>query len=492
MTPDVVVVGAGPVGLMVALELLSAGLGVVVVEQQEAPSGESRALGFTRRTAEVLQQRGLLGRLGELTWGPTGHFAGARIDLDALVDDHRGVLGLSQATTEEVLEKRVLELGGRVRRGIRFSSLVQAPDSVRVYFDSATGPGTELTQYVVGCDGMRSRVRTVAGFDVQRWPATRWMYTAEVEGLAIRARPTGERLPGGSMVVSTPIGDGRTRIVIHDKHLSIQAPDAGLVTFAEVAGAWERLTGESLQGANPLWWWACDNSATLPHALRSGRVFLGGDAAHEMAPLAAWGLSVGIQDAANLGWKLAATIHGWAPPDLLDTYHAERHPLGQQLIRNAQAAVELRLSGDQMDPLREIVSELLTHHDAAEHLAGMLSGIGIRYDLAVGNHPLLGRRIPPDLPFSHNDETTTVQDLLTHCRGLLITPPGSPHAQQAKPWSDRIDIIEAHPNPAPHHHDIPSTSLIRPDGYIAWTDPDTTTSLTTALNRWFGKPRHDS
>src|SRR5579863_376868 len=262
MNTDVIIVGAGPVGLMLASELRLAGIGVAVYDRLTAPSGESRALGFNRRAAESLGQRGMLARLGEFRWGPMGHFGGVRIDLDLLADNHSGVLGLSQARTEEMLGDWLADLGVQVRRGHEVTGLRETADGVVITFDGPQGQGVASATYLVGCDGPESAVRSLAGFGTEDWPATRGMYTAEVTGVTLRPRPIGERLPGGNMVVCTPLGDGRYRVVIHDKNLPARQDPAAL-TFAMVADAWRRLTGESIDHAQPLWLWACGNSATL-------------------------------------------------------------------------------------------------------------------------------------------------------------------------------------------------------------------------------------
>ncbi|WP_159674962.1 FAD-dependent monooxygenase, partial [Streptomyces mexicanus] len=420
-TTDVIVVGAGPVGLMLAGELRLGGAEVAVYDRLPAPTEESRALGFNRRAAESLDQRGLLPRLGAFRWGPMGHFGGVRFDLDMLDEDHSGVLGLSQTRTEGALGGWLAELGVPVRRGREVTGLRETADGVVVAFTGPDGPGEESARYVVGCDGAGSTVRELAGIPVIRWESTRGMYTAEITGVAPRPRPIGERLPGGRMVVCTPLGEGRCRVVVHDPELPAR-PEPGALTFAEVAAAWRRLTGESIDDARCLWLWASGNSSALAQQYRRGRVLLGGDAAHEIPPLAAWGLSAGLQDAANLGWKLAAVVRGRAPGDLLDTYDAERRPVGRQLIRNARAAARLYLGDEAMDPVREVVGELLAHKDAAEQVAGVVSGLGIRYDLAEGDHPLLGRRMPPDTLVTLADGTRPrVAELLRTGRGLLLT-----------------------------------------------------------------------
>ncbi|MFJ8194850.1 FAD-dependent monooxygenase [Streptomyces sp. NPDC096094] len=480
---DVIVVGAGPAGLMLAGELRLGGVDVAVYDRLPAPAEESRALGFNRRAAESLGQRGLLSRLGEFRWGPMGHFGGVRFDLGMLDQDHSGVLGLSQARTEGALGGWLADLGVPVRRAREVTGLRETPEGVVVSFTGPDGPGEETAGYVVGCDGAGSTVRALAGIPTRIWEPTRGMYTAEISGVTPRPRPIGERLPGGRMVVCTPVGPGRCRVVVHDPALPAR-PEPGALTFAQVADAWRRLTGESIDDADCQWLWACGNSAALAGEYRRGRVFLAGDAAHEIPPLAAWGLSAGLQDAVNLGWKLAAAVAGRAPEGLLDTYHAERHPVGEQLIRNARAASKLYLGDEHMDPVREVVGELLSHKDAAEQAAGIVSGLGVRYALAKGDHPLLGRRMPPDhtLTLAHGTRTT-VAELLRTGRGLLLTTDRTT-AETARDHTDRVDVVTGTwttpPDPAL------DTVLVRPDGYVAWTSPGTTDDLTDALHRWFG------
>jgi 2-polyprenyl-6-methoxyphenol hydroxylase-like FAD-dependent oxidoreductase len=488
MKTDVIVVGAGPVGLLLASELHLGGVDVTVYDRLTAPTGESRALGFNRRAAESLGQRGLLPRLGDFMWGPMGHFGGVRIDLSMLDENHSGVLGLSQARTEKMLADWLAEIGVPVRRGHQVIGLRETADGVVVAVDGPDGRDADHASYLVGCDGAQSSVRALAGIRAPGWEATRGMYTAEVTGVTLRPRPIGERLPGGNMVVCTPLGDSRYRIVIHDRSLP-RRPDPGALTFTEVADAWQRLTGESIHHARALWLWACGNAARLAAEYRRGRVFLAGDAAHEIPPLAAWGLSAGLQDAANLGWKLAATVNGWAPEGLLDTYHTERHPIGQQLIRNARAASMLYLGDADMDPMRSVMAELVAHKDAAGHLAGIVSGLGIRYDMGPGDHPLLGLRMPPDRELTHPDgRRTRIADLLHTAHGVLLTTNDHGHTRQlAHGWTDRVDV---HTGTWTTPHDPTQQAvLIRPDGYVAWTSPGTDTSLTDTLGRWFGPAR---
>ena len=482
MQTDVIVVGAGPVGLMLAGELHLGGARVRVYDRLAAPTGESRALGFNRRAAESLDQRGLLPRLGAFRWGPMGHFGGVRIALDMLDDDHSGVLGLPQSRTEEMLAGWLNELGVPVRRRHELVGLRQTEHGVVATFDEPAGRVEETAAYLVGCDGAGSTVRALAGIGADATPATRGMYTAEVTGVALRPRPIGERLPGGNMVVCTPVGQGRYRIVIHDRALRPH-PDPAALTFTEVADAWQRLTGESIHHGEAPWLWASGNSSAVADEYRRGRILLAGDAAHEMPPLAAWGLSAGLLDAVNLGWKLAAAVRGWAPDGLLDTYQAERHPIGRQLISNAKAASMLYLGDDGVEPLRRVLSDLTTAKAAAAHLIGLGSGLGIRYDTGPGDHPLLGRRMPPDHQLTLPDGThTRIADLLHPARAVLVTTdtttPPTHH------WHDRVDTVTG---TWTHQPDTPlDTVLIRPDGYVAWTSPGSTDTLTDTLTHWFG------
>jgi 2-polyprenyl-6-methoxyphenol hydroxylase-like FAD-dependent oxidoreductase len=488
---NVIVVGAGPVGLMLAGELRLGGVNVVVYDKLPAPSGESRALGFTRRVAEVFDQRGLLTRLGDVTWGRQGHFGGVHIDLDMLADDHHGVLGLPQSRTEEMLAGWLTELGVPVRRGYEAVDFRQTATGVEVVFAGPDGRHEETAGYLVGCDGGRSTIRSIAGIEAPGWAATRGMYMADITGIEVRQRPIGERMPGGNMVLAVGLGDGYYRILIHDKSLRPRR-DAAAPTLTEVADAWQRMTGESLHGARARWTCAFSNAAGLAAEYRRGRVFLAGDAAHDTPPLAGWGLSVGIQDAVNLGWKLAAAVNGWAAGGLLDTYHAERHPLGRQLMRNTQAASLLYLTGDEMEPLRSVMRELVAHEDAADHLAGMVSGLGVRYDMGPGEHPLLGLRMPPDRELEPADGgRARVAELLRRGRGVFISAGGGSGEMDeteklAAGWSDRVDLVTGRWVPAGGRPAATvDSALVRPDGYVAWAAPGGG-DLSDALSRWFG------
>ncbi|MEV0257315.1 FAD-dependent monooxygenase [Streptomyces sp. NPDC050732] len=489
MTRDVIVVGAGPVGLMMAGELRLGGADVVVYEKLPAPARESRGASLTRRAVESFDQRGLLSRLGA-TEPADSHFGGVPIDLGILAEDHSGARGVSQFRTERMLEDWVGELGVPVRRGHEVTALSERPGGVDVTFEGPQGPGRDSARYLIGCDGGRSTVRKLAGIDFSGPEPTRGFYTADVTGIETRRRRIGENLPDGSMIMAMDLEDGVTRIVAYER--GMRPKDRDSLSYAELADAWQRLTGESIHHGQCRWISCFTDASRVAAEYRRGRVFLAGDATHVQPPAMAQGLSVGVQDAVNLGWKLAAVLAGRAPEDLLDTYHGERHPIGRQLARNARAAIELRLTGQEMAPLRDVLGELLTHQDAAAHLAGVLSGLGIGYDMGPGEHPLLGRRLPPHRELALPDGTVVrVASLLHRARGVLICTRGTEGAgkaaQLAADWSDRIDIVTAawadHPDP------VAEAVLVRPDGYVAWTAPGSDRDLSEVLAHWFGTPR---
>ncbi len=490
MTKDVIVVGAGPVGLMTAGELRLGGVDVVVYETLLTPPRESRGASFTRRAAECFDQRGLLGRLGE-TEPADSHFGGVPIDLGRFSEDHFGARGVSQFRTERMLEGWATELGVVLRRGYEVTDFRATPGGVVVAYNGPKGRGVDTARFLVGCDGGRSTIRKLAGIDFPGSEPTRGFYTADVSGIDTRRRRIGEDLPDGSMVMAMDLENGVTRVVVHEKGMPPRDRDS--LKYTDLADAWQRLTGESIHHGQCRWLSCFTDASRVAAEYRRGRVFLAGDATHVQPPAMAQGLSVGVQDAVNLGWKLAATINGWAPEGLLDTYHAERHPIGQQLARNARAAIELRLNGEEMDPIRSVLTELMAYQDAAEHLAAMLSGLGIRYHMGPGEHPLLGRRMPPDRELTRPDRSRTrIADLLRPARGVLITTNHSRDTRQvADGWADRIDIITATwTTGTGAGTDIaPDAVLIRPDGYVAWTSPGSDSHLTDALGHWFGTAR---
>lgn len=488
MDAPVIIVGAGPVGLMLAAELRLGGVEVLVLDRLEKPSQESRSLGFTARAVELFDQRGLLPRFGELGISTHGHFGGLPLDYSILTDGHFGARSVVQGTTERVLGEWAAELGADVRRGWTVVGLEDDGDGVRVEVETPDGPGLLHCRYLVGCDGGHSFVRRAAGFEFPGTPSTREMFVADVAGCALRPRRIGERLPSG-MVMAAPLGEGVDRIIVCEHGVPprrrTRPPE-----FAEVADAWERLTGEDIHGGTGLWISAFGDATRQATEYRRGSVLLAGDAAHTHLPVGGQGLSVGVQDAMNLGWKLAAVVRGTAGPELLDSYHAERHPVGARLLANTLAQGVLYVGGAEVEPLREVVAELMELPEVGRHLSGMVSGLDIRYDVGPGTHPLLGARIPPRELLGPDGPTTTVAVLRTG-RGVLLDLADDPELRRtAEPWADRVDLVTAAPYRLPEGCALAGTSavLLRPDGHVAWTDPGCG-PLPDALTRWFGAQR---
>ncbi|MFF4714956.1 FAD-dependent monooxygenase [Streptomyces eurythermus] len=486
----VVIVGAGPTGLMLAGELRLAGVEIVVIDRLPRPSGESRGLGFTPRTMEVFDQRGLLPRFGEIVTSKLGHFGGAPVDFSVLDGAHFSVKDVPQHRTEAVLGAWLAELGVQVRRGRELVALTAGEDGVLIDIEGPDGPERLRAGYLVGCDGGRSTVRKLAGFDFPGTAATMEMYLADITDCEVRPRPIGESVPGG-MAMSVPIGDGVHRIIVCERD-NPPCERTGPPPFAEVAAAWQRLTRQDISGATPVWVSAFGNAARQVTEYRRGRVLLAGDAAHIHLPAGGQGMNTGIQDAVNLGWKLAAVVGGTAPEPLLDTYHAERHPVGRRLLTNTQAQGLLYLSGSEMQPLRDVLAELIAYEDVSRHLAGMISGLDIRYDVGATGHPLPGRRMPHlELVSADGDKTSTTA-LLHRARGLLLDLADDPGTRRAAAgWADRVDTVTATPHgAAPDQPPHGATAvLMRPDGHVAWVAPGGPGELTTALERWFGPAR---
>jgi bifunctional hydroxylase/dehydrase len=265
-----------------------------------------------------------------------------------------------------------------------------------------------------------------------------------------------------------------------------------------VAAAWERLTGENIRCGTPLWIGRFTDASRQASEYGSGRVFLAGDAAHIHLPIGGQGMSTGVQDAVNLGWKLAAEIRGHASPELLGTYHSERHPVGARVLNNTLAQRILYVSGVGMQPMRDIFAELMAFEDVRKHLIGMVTGLDIRYDVGPGDHPLLGRRLPNrELvgDFGHSGKTSTFQ-LLHRARGVVLDLAGTAELRcAADRWGDRVDTISARPHPASAHgpFDGVDAVLVRPDGYVAWIGCTGSgpAGLVNSLTRWFGKPTSD-
>ncbi|GAA1015450.1 monooxygenase [Streptomyces sp. F-3] len=487
MDTDVIIVGAGPTGLMLAGELRLGGARVVVAERLERPTGQSRGLGFTARAMESFDQRGLLPRFGDLESSPLGHFGGVQFDYTVLEDAHFGARGIPQSQTEAVLEQWATELGADIRRGWDMRAVTDHGDRVEVTVATPQGERRLTAAYLVGCDGGHSTVRKAAGFDFPGTPATRTMYLADVRGCGLKPRFLGEKLPNG-MVMAAPLAEGVDRIIVCPHGTPARDRDE-TVTFEEVAAAWQRITGEDISHGSAEWVSSFTDATRQVTEYRRGRVLLAGDAAHIHLPAGGQGLSTGVQDAVNLGWKLAAEVTGWAPKGLLDTYHAERHPVGERLLNNTRAQGMIFLGGEEADPLRALLTELIAYDDVKRHLAGSVSHLDIRYDLGPGTHPLLGRRLPPRMLRTAAGAATTTAGLLHQAQGVLLDLADDTELRRdAEGWKDRVVTVTASLDETETRTDPfagAAAVLVRPDGYVAWTSADGE-RVTAALERWFG------
>ncbi|MFI0596232.1 FAD-dependent monooxygenase [Streptomyces griseus] len=483
---DVLVVGAGPTGMTLAAELRLAGARVTVLERLARRSGESRGLGFTTRTMEILDQRGLLSRFGDIETSTVGHFGGLPIDFSLLDGAGQAAKSVPQSETESRLEEWAVELGADIRRGDEVLAVREGGAGVEVDLRGPDGPATLTAPWLVGCDGGRSTVRGAAGFDFPGTAATMEMFLADVKGVELAPRMTGQTLSGG-MVMVGPLPGGVTRIVVCERGTPPRRRESP-PEFAEVAAAWERLTGESIAHAEPVWVSCFGDATRQVTTYRRGRVLLAGDAAHIHLPAGGQGMNTGIQDAMNLGWKLGAVATGRAPESLLDSYHEERHPVGSRLLMNTRAQGLLLLGGPEVRPLREVFGELVRFDEVARHLAAMVSGQEIRYDVGGGGHPLLGRRMP-HLELLGAEHKTSTTELLRTGRGLLLDLTGNARLRQrAVPWAARVDTVVAEPQDGPAVQGLAGTTalLIRPDGHVAWAAPGSHHDLPMALERWFG------
>ncbi|WP_171108201.1 MULTISPECIES: SDR family oxidoreductase [unclassified Streptomyces] len=479
---DVVVVGAGPVGLMLAGELRLGGADVTVLERLAAPTTQSRASTLHARTMELLRQRGLLDEPGGFgdplpPHEPRGHFGGLPLDL-TLPSPYPGQWKVPQVRTEELLGARAARLGARVLRGHEVTGLAQDARQVTVTARHAGRRVTFTARYVVGCDGEQSAVRRLAGVGFPGNDAERELIRADVDGIEIPGRRF-ERLPKG-LAIAARRGDGVTRVMVHRFGAP---PRAGEADFADIVAAWREVTGEDISHGTPLWVNAFGDASRQAERYRSGRVLLAGDAAHQQMPIGGQALNLGLQDAVNLGWKLAATVRGRAPEGLLDTYHEERHAVGRRVLSNIRAQARLLLGGPEVEALRSVIGELTSYERVRAHLAGMISGLDVRYGGDSGPR-LVGSRLP-EAALLGTDAPPTTLDLLRPARGVLLVLTGAAEAFAgvARPWSGAVDTVTARPADRGALPDA-AALLVRPDGYIAWAG-DTPDGLEAALARWF-------
>jgi 3-(3-hydroxy-phenyl)propionate hydroxylase len=481
----VVVVGEGPTGMMLAAELALAGIDVAIVEQRASREFlGSRAGGLHVRTIEVLDQRGVAERfVSEGQKYPALGFHQTPLSITDFPTRHNYLLALWQKHTERILAEWVAELPVKIYRGRGVTGFAQ--DETGVDVELSDGQRARA-QYLVGCDGGRSLIRKTAGIEFAGWDATTSWLMAEVDwseepewgfrhdavGIhAIRKLEDGTRR-AGMVLTEARVGSGGEPTLrdVSEALIAVYGTDFGIHNPTSIS----RFTDMTRQAAS----------------YRDRRVLLAGDAAHIHPPMGGQGLNLGVQDAVNLGWKLAQVVKRTSPESLLDTYHAERHPVGARVLKSTMAQVALRRTDERTKALGDYVSEFLRMDGPRRRMAAELSGLEIHYDLGEG-HPLLGRRMP-DLELVTASGPRRVYTFLHDARPVFLNL-GEPGGCDISPWSDRVQSIEATYGgtwelPAIGVVPAPTAVLIRPDGYVAWVGDFTQQGLADALTTWFGAP----
>jgi 2-polyprenyl-6-methoxyphenol hydroxylase-like FAD-dependent oxidoreductase len=503
-TWEVVVVGGGPVGMWLAAELRRAGVGVVVLEKRARRPPQSKALTVYPRTMEMFAMRGVAERLlAEGGRVPSSHFAilSNRLDFSFLDTRYPFTLFLPQRRTEELLNDHLDELGVPVLRSHEVTGVRQSANGAEVDVSAPSGAITVTAAYVVGCDGAGSAVRQAAGIEFTGTPSTWHTILGDIE---LADPPAGRAatmcVPGGSLYM-VGLGGDRWRLATID-HATMFGPPAGPVTFAELRASAVRLAGTDfgMRETPDAWLSRVGNETRQAAAYRRGRVLLAGDAAHVHFPAGGQGLNLGLQDAANLAWKLAAELRGWAPPGLLDSYESERVPVGLEVIEDSLAQCGLFASpGREGVALRDRFDRILGENQAlCRSLAVRLSGLAIGYpaagDSGPAGIPLTGRRVP-DLTL-RDAPAPSVYGLLHEAKFVLLTRPrsrpghvGQPRAADDQRYRDRCAVFtgeladgaDAHPEWA-----SVDAMLIRPDGYLAWARHESGPLADPPLSAWLG------
>jgi 3-(3-hydroxy-phenyl)propionate hydroxylase len=477
----VVVAGGGPTGLMLAGELALAGVDVGIVERRTSPDlVGSRAGGLHSRTIEVLDQRGIADRfLSQGQVAQVAGFAWIRLDISDFPTRHNYGLGLWQNHIERILADWVAELDVPIYRGREVTGFAQDDTGV----DIELSDGRSLrAEYLVGCDGGRSLIRKAAGIEFPGWDSSTSCLIAEVE---MDEEPEwGLRRDAIGVQSLSRLEDGPVRVLVTERHVG----HTGEPTLRDLSEALIAVYGTDYGIHSPTSISRFTDMTRQAASYRDRRVLLAGDAAHVHFPVGGQGLNIGVQDAVNMGWKLAQVVKETSPESLLDTYHAERHSVAARVLRNTMAQTALLSSGERIEALRDTMSELLSMDEPRKRIAAMMSGLDIHYDLGEG-HPLLGRRMP-DLDLVTAKGPLRVFTLLHDARPVLLNL-GEPGGFDITPWADRVQLINAKyvgvwELPVLGVVTAPTAVLIRPDGHVAWVGDGTDTGLRDALTTWFG------
>jgi 3-(3-hydroxy-phenyl)propionate hydroxylase len=481
---DVVIAGGGPTGMMLAAELALAKVDVAVVERRpDHVLAGSRAGGFHSRTIEVLDQRGVADRfLAEGHVVQVARFGATPLDMSDFPTRHPYSLGIFQNEIERIMAGWVAELAVRITYGREVTAFAQDDTGV----DVRLGDGEALrAQYLVGCDGGRSMIRKAAGVEFPGWDPTRSNLIADVE--VTEEPPAGPRYDAIGVHGLHRMEDGRTvRVVVTERELR----DGSEPTLGDLSEALVAVFGTDFGVHTPTWISRFTDMTRQAATYRERRVLLAGDAAHVHYPVGGHGLSLGVQDAVNLGWKLAQVVNEISPEGLLDTYGDERHPVAARVLRHTMAQTVLQRHDERTKAVLDVWSELASMDEPRKLLAGISSGLGIHYELGEG-HPLLGRRMP-DLDLVTADGPLRVFELLHDARPLLLNF-GQPVDLDIGPWAGRVQLIDATyagewELPVLGVVSTPTAVLIRPDGYVAWLGEGTEVGLADALTTWFGPP----
>jgi 2-polyprenyl-6-methoxyphenol hydroxylase-like FAD-dependent oxidoreductase len=492
----VVIAGGGPTGMMLGAELALAGVDVAIFERRpDQDLAGSRAGGLHARSLEVFDQRGIAGRFiekGQVVQA-TG-FGGIPLDISDFPSRYPHVLGLWQNHIEQIMAGWIRELKVPVHYGVEVTGFTQDESGV----DVALSDGRIIrAQYLVGCDGGRSIVRKTAGIDFPGWDATTSSLIAEAEmseqpELGMRRDARGihgigradYQIRDGKVVFAET---GPVRVMVTETHVGTKDEP----TLRDVSQALIDVYGTDYGIHSPTWISRFTDTTRQAATYRDRRVLLAGDAAHVHSPVGGQGLNTGVQDAVNLGWKLAQVIRATSPDALLDTYHDERHPVAARVLRNTMAQTALNRTDERTKALNEMLSEVLRMDEPRKRIAGELTAMDIRYDFG-GGHPLLGRRMP-DLDVATGRGSLRVYTLLHHARPVLLNL-GEPGSIDITGWLDRVQLFDATYNgtwelPVIGAVAAPDAVLIRPDGHVAWVGDGKPAGLTDALTKWFGAPR---